>query len=96
MRIVRPVYSERGECPQRESRPRNGEYTDGQLRVLALSKLSARSVHTDGETGGEMADGTSASNRTGVSRFVTSDFAVQQRFSAASTLQEQTSRVERQ
>jgi len=35
----------------------------------------------------EMADGTSASNRTGVSRFVTRDFAVQRHFSAASTLQ---------
>jgi hypothetical protein len=33
---------------------------------------------------------------TGVSRFVTGDFAVQRRFSAASTLQEQTLRAERQ
>ena len=67
------------------------DYTNGQLRVLALSKSI-----TYGETGGEMADGTSASNRTGVSRFVTGDFAVQRRFSAALTLQEQTLRAERQ
>jgi len=30
MRIVRAVYSERGECPEREPRPRNGDYTNGQ------------------------------------------------------------------
>ena len=88
-------YTRNGEnVPSGNRDPETGITPMDNFVCWRCQSKAPRSLHTNGETGGEMADGTSASNRTGVSRFVTGDFAVQRRFSAASTLQEQTVRAD--
>src|SRR4051812_19322750 len=67
MRIVRALDSRWGPYSKRESGSGNGDYANGQLRVLALRDRAARSVHADGKTGRELAVGASASDGTGVS-----------------------------
>ena len=60
--------SGRGSDSERESRPGDGDYSDGQLHMLGLRASWARSVHADGETGREVAYGASTPDGADVSR----------------------------
>ena len=59
--------SGRGSDSERESRPGDGDYSNGQLHMLGLRTSWTRSVHADGQTGREVAYGASTPDGTEVS-----------------------------